>query len=214
LFNALYPHFRTSLQIHRELLRGSQLGQAALATLNRMRSATFVCDSEGRVLHVNAPGKDLAAQLVRGDQFVLATPAETARLRSAIGVAARSVMTGAGADQRLTLTVSGGRRHTAIVAPVHQQDVVRLIEPLVAVIVQSEDVPAGALERTAQLFAFTPAEARAALVLLEGGSVRDLALKLSLTYESARTLVKRLLAKTGSRRQAELVRTLLTTMVD
>jgi DNA-binding CsgD family transcriptional regulator len=214
LFKVLYPHVRTSLQIHRELLRGSQLGRAALATLNRMRSATFVCDSEGRVLHVNATGKDLATKLIRGDQFELETPAATARLRAAIGVAARSVMAGAGADQRLTLTSSGGKPHTAIVAPVHQQDVVRLIEPLVAVIVQSDDVPSSALEQTAKLFAFTPAEARAALVLLEGGSVRELAMRLSVTYESARTLVKRLLAKTGSRRQAELVRTLLTTMVD
>ena len=214
LFNALYPHFRTALQIHRELLRRSQLGRAALSTLNRMRSAAFVCDSDGQVLHVNAAGKDLGTMLIRENQFVLETPAETVRLRAAIGAAAKSVMAGTGADQRLTFTALGGKCHTAIVAPVHQQDVVRLIEPLVAVIIQSDDVPAGVMERTALMFALTPAETRAAVILMEGGSVRDVARRLSVTYESARTYVKRLLAKTGARRQAELVRTLLTTMVD
>jgi DNA-binding CsgD family transcriptional regulator len=97
---------------------------------------------------------------------------------------------------------------------VHQQDVVRLIEPLVAVMIQSNEVPASAVERTAQMFALTPVETRAALILMQGGSVRDMAGRLGITYESARTYVKRLLAKTGARRQAELVRTLLTTLVD
>jgi hypothetical protein len=49
---------------------------------------------------------------------------------------------------------------------------------------------------------------------LEPDAVSDVARRLTVTYESARTYVKRLLAKTGARRQAELVRTLLTTMVD
>ena len=59
---------------------------------------------------------------------------------------------------------------------------------------------------------FTPAEARLADALAGGASVREAATKLGVTYETARTHLKRLLSKTGARRQAELVRILLTSL--
>lgn len=60
--------------------------------------------------------------------------------------------------------------------------------------------------RLRSLFDLTPAESELIALLAEGCSVRSAAERLAITNESARTYLKRALQKTGTRRQAELVR--------
>lgn len=55
------------------------------------------------------------------------------------------------------------------------------------------------------LFGLTLAEARIASLLAQGHSTRELAAELGITYETARTTIKQIFAKTGVRRQAQLV---------
>ena len=59
-------------------------------------------------------------------------------------------------------------------------------------------------------FSLTPAEARLALHLVAGETLRSAAVKLSITYETARSQLKNIFKKTGTRRQAELVILILT----
>ena len=54
-------------------------------------------------------------------------------------------------------------------------------------------------------FGLTPAEARLALHLVAGETLRSAEAKLSITYETARTHLKNIFSKTGTCRQAELV---------
>ena len=54
-------------------------------------------------------------------------------------------------------------------------------------------------------FGLTPAEARLALHLVAGETIRSAAVKLSISYETARTSLKNIFRKTGTCRQAELV---------
>ena len=54
-------------------------------------------------------------------------------------------------------------------------------------------------------FGLTPAEARLVLRLVAGDSLRSSAKTLSIGYETARTTLKSIFQKTGTRRQAELV---------
>jgi DNA-binding CsgD family transcriptional regulator len=54
-------------------------------------------------------------------------------------------------------------------------------------------------------FGLTAAEARLALRLLAGESVRDAAHALGITYESARSRLKSIFQKTGTHRQGELI---------
>ena len=60
-----------------------------------------------------------------------------------------------------------------------------------------------------QLYGLTPAESRVADLLLEGLEVRDAAERLCITLETARFHLKRVLAKTGTHRQTELMRLML-----
>jgi DNA-binding CsgD family transcriptional regulator len=61
-------------------------------------------------------------------------------------------------------------------------------------------------------FGLTPAEARLALHLVAGESLRSAAVKLSITYETARTHLKNIFHKTGTCRQAELVIAIVTAL--
>jgi DNA-binding CsgD family transcriptional regulator len=61
-------------------------------------------------------------------------------------------------------------------------------------------------------FGLTPAEARLALHLVAGETLRSAAVKLSITYETARSELKNIFNKTGTCRQAELVIVILTAL--
>jgi DNA-binding CsgD family transcriptional regulator len=61
-------------------------------------------------------------------------------------------------------------------------------------------------------FSLAPAEARLAFHLVAGETLRSAADKLSITYETARSLLKRIFYKTGTCRQAELVIVILTAL--
>ena len=63
-------------------------------------------------------------------------------------------------------------------------------------------------------FGLTPAEARLALHLVAGETLRSAAVKLSISYETARTCLKHIFRKTGTCRQAELVIVILTALPD
>jgi DNA-binding CsgD family transcriptional regulator len=59
------------------------------------------------------------------------------------------------------------------------------------------------------LYGLTPTESRLADLLLEGLDVRGAAQRLGITIETARFHLKRVLAKTDTRRQTELMRLML-----
>jgi DNA-binding CsgD family transcriptional regulator len=63
-------------------------------------------------------------------------------------------------------------------------------------------------------FGLTPAEARLALHLVAGETLRSAEVKLSISYETARTSLKNIFRKTGTCRQAELVIVILTALPD
>jgi DNA-binding CsgD family transcriptional regulator len=61
-------------------------------------------------------------------------------------------------------------------------------------------------------FGLTPAEARLALHLVAGETLRSAEATLSITYETARTHLKNIFGKTGTCRQAELVIVIVTVL--
>jgi DNA-binding CsgD family transcriptional regulator len=63
-------------------------------------------------------------------------------------------------------------------------------------------------------FGLTPAEARLALHLIAGETPQSAALKLNVSYETARSHLKNIFNKTGTHRQAELVVVILTALPD
>jgi DNA-binding CsgD family transcriptional regulator len=63
--------------------------------------------------------------------------------------------------------------------------------------------------RLSDLYGLTRAESRLAAKLAQGRSLEEAASMLNITIETARSYSKRVLSKTGAKRQSELVRLLL-----
>jgi len=68
-------------------------------------------------------------------------------------------------------------------------------------------------EHIAELFGLLPCEARMAMLISQGASIAEAADKLSIKLETARTYSKRIYSKMGLRGQADLVRTVLTSVL-
>jgi DNA-binding CsgD family transcriptional regulator len=87
-----------------------------------------------------------------------------------------------------------------------------LDEPQATALIQFSDPSAAPRSRAAvlrALYGLTPTESRLADLLLQGLEVREAADRLGTTLETARFHVKRVLGKTGARRQTELMRLML-----
>ena len=65
-------------------------------------------------------------------------------------------------------------------------------------------------EAIAKLFGLNRSEARLALALAEGARIEDASHKLGITVSTARTYLKQAFSKTGTGRQAELVKLIMT----
>jgi len=85
---------------------------------------------------------------------------------------------------------------------------------LLAVVVSSDELCENTEEsRQAlyrRLFGFTPTQARVAIEMTRGLGPKDIAANLGVGVETARTHVKHIMGKTGTHRQADAVRRLLT----
>ena len=72
-----------------------------------------------------------------------------------------------------------------------------------------DEVPAGLVPALQVLFHLTPAEARLASALASGMDLREASRMLDIGRETARTQLRAVFAKTGTTRQADLVRTVV-----
>jgi DNA-binding CsgD family transcriptional regulator len=70
------------------------------------------------------------------------------------------------------------------------------------------------IDRLRWHFDLTLAEARLALHLVRGETLLSAEAKLNISYETARSSLKNIFRKTGTRRQAELVVVILTALPD
>lgn len=78
--------------------------------------------------------------------------------------------------------------------------------------VQPAAAPVDTAESLRTVFMLSPSEARVATLLFDGKTVAEAAAALGITYDTARQYLKRVFAKTGARRQAELVRLISRTL--
>jgi DNA-binding CsgD family transcriptional regulator len=76
---------------------------------------------------------------------------------------------------------------------------------VVVVITDPERPPVARVEQLIQIYKLTPKEAAFAAKLCEGKTVEQVGEELDITYETARTHLRRIFSKTGTSRQAELL---------
>jgi DNA-binding CsgD family transcriptional regulator/PAS domain-containing protein len=217
LLQALMPHLKNALQLHRRLAGAGAAAADMRSALDRISHGVALVTRRGGVLFANRAARRLFETgdgiTIDAGELRAADPRGRSTLRAAIRSAA-SILEGASAGgRRLLLDRPSGRRpYIVLVTPVIQ----RLLEftpeaPAVMVFLTDPDrfVPP-TLERLRTFFGLTVAEARVALALLDGETAAGIAARLAVSVSTVRTHLRQLFKKTGTTRQADLMRLLVT----
>jgi DNA-binding CsgD family transcriptional regulator len=206
----LAPHIRRAITISDLLNLKTLEAQALAAALDGMALGVVILAADCRVLHANEAAKCMLAagvplrtaagrlhacgsadeELVRA---IALAEDETAIGKLGIAIRLQGYSEGIAVGHVLPLSCGKVRR--------------RLFPQAVAAlfITQSGQPMATDLSGIAAVFQLTPAETRILRELACGASTRDIAAAFGVTEGTAKTHLKRIFAKTGVRRQAELV---------
>jgi DNA-binding CsgD family transcriptional regulator/PAS domain-containing protein len=214
----LAPHLNRALQIDLRLASTQAQQDGLAALLDHLATATVLLDAADGILYANAAAETLLARgdglQGRGGRLVAVHRDSQAALSQAIA-AAQSYRDFAAAPGPVLLRRAAGRRpYTALVVPCPPAAVAQAgLGPRPAVLLvlaDSDAVPRPPPIVILQaLYGLTSKEARLAAVLATGPTLAEAAATLHLSSNTVKTQCKAVYAKTGTRRQTDLVRLLL-----
>lgn len=209
----IWTHFKraTSISIQtEELRRRAALGEASL---DRMEIGILSTGPDGTVRYANRNGLALVEQSralhMRGGRVCGITPAAAGLLERAIADAT--------ASRRATSFALGGpspaESDTLVtVCPVAETSSFwnMILQPTALVLLRRPDHQRMlSVRQLMQLFRLSPAEARLARALAQGATPEEYAVAEEVSTATVRTQLRKIFGKTGTARQAELVRLLV-----
>ncbi|MDP1583955.1 MAG: helix-turn-helix transcriptional regulator [Bradyrhizobium sp.] len=212
----LMPHLERAAHIRFHAQGASAMLGGLSDVADRSVTAVLLLERDGRVKFANKAARAMAAAadgfLFRGDQFeILDRSGDAAFQRLVAGAVGALPKLDAprGGVMRLARR-SGKGSYTVTVAPVKREASWVGHEPMALVLVADPDAtPKPPKEMLAQLFGFTAAEIRVAERLMMGDSPEQAATFLQVKTATARWHLASIYRKTGTNRQAELIRLLL-----
>jgi DNA-binding CsgD family transcriptional regulator len=214
--------FLRSLSPH--LIRSATL-RARMQTLERQQSAsesvvahlpygTLWINAAGRIVSLNPQATTILAAgdglSVRNDKLAVSEPADAERLQHALRLATKTEP-----RQGQWFAIARRKQSTPLLVSVIPATIPAALDPLCGgpfALLILQDMTHQRVSRSAQLqviYRLTPAETRLAEALLENDTIESYALKNDISRNTVRTHLASLFAKTGAKRQAELIRTLL-----
>jgi DNA-binding CsgD family transcriptional regulator len=205
----LLPHLARANIIRERLaiLRASQ------EVLDRLTFGVAFLTGRGKLLHANRPAESIFEKqdglYVRGGQIGAQRPHDDQALRQ--GIARAAATPKHETEWPMPVLVARPsllRSYQVLLAPlrgVFGQFASTLAPSVVAIITDPEKQIRVLPELLEHLYGLTRREAAVAAKLADGKSVEDLAHELGISYETARTHLRRIFDKTGTSRQSELV---------
>jgi len=210
-----HPHLIRSFKLGRKLGANRQIEAGAAEYLESLPHAVFLVGDGGRVRHANGAAERLVASargltLIRG-MLGSVSPDLTRRLQALIAAATSPDAEHRTGGSMPILTPDRLLPLSVMVAPVGS-DRLALFHAGPCAIVCVTDLEAGVSlpqARLRELLGLSAAEARVAMALVEGRTVRQAADSLGLSFFTVRAHLVRIFDKTGTNRQAELVRLIM-----
>jgi DNA-binding CsgD family transcriptional regulator len=212
----LTPHMQRAMLVRQKLQQQNALETTSVRTLDALRTAVLLLDTDGHITHANASAREILdeADVLRSVHGRLVTSDLNAdrMLRQALAGTAlgdRSMMS---ANISLHLTARNGSHYVGNLLPLtagRRQMFGAGYEACAVLFVSKaalETIVAPDLIR--KLFKLTPAELRVFLAIVEIGGVPDVARSMGIAETTIKTHLTRIFTKTGTKRQADLVRLL------
>jgi DNA-binding CsgD family transcriptional regulator len=211
LLRTLSPHLTRAMKVHRKLENADARLMADDALFENAGLAVFLLDALGHVSFCNRKAEQLlrdgAVLTARGATLRASNAGDDRRLQNAL---ARALARPAPSGAELTIAGGGQRVLSVSVTPMPPSTTARFhvgARPICAVVVGDPDTRLrSTVDRMAQVHRLTPAETRVLHIVLTGLGAGEAADNLGVSVETARTHLKRILSKTGTTRQAELMR--------
>jgi DNA-binding CsgD family transcriptional regulator len=209
----LAPHLFRSLTIAQRLDQMDFVSTGAIAALNQITHGIALLDGAGRIRFLNPLAEAIVAEgdalRVHRGTLVAVGSNRGADLHAAI---CRAVSAHIGASLHLARP-SGKPALALLISPLRSEVASSSFGlPPPGVLMVITDPERGGVppkRRIMQAYQLTSAEASFVMELVQGHDVASIAEDLGITYETARTHLRRVFIKTGAHRQGDLVRMLL-----
>jgi DNA-binding CsgD family transcriptional regulator len=208
------PHIRRAVTIGRLIELKTAEAATFADTLDGLSAGMFLVDEAGRIMHVNASGCAMLAEgsVLRavGSKLTAIEPNATLALNEVFAVAGGGDAAIGIKGIAVPLKCIGGECYTAHVLPLSsgtRQAAAARYAAVAAVFVRKAEVAAPSLpEVIAKHYGLTPTELRVLLSIVQVGGVPETAETLGVSESTVKTHLHRLFNKTGTTRQAELVK--------
>jgi DNA-binding CsgD family transcriptional regulator len=217
LYRLLAPHLQRAAELNVQLARAEISRVGSEAVVDRLNQGILFVDAGARLIFANRMAEIMLSAGIGMQQSdgVLqgALASETAALHAAIG-ACTEALAAPTAQNLVSLSRGDGRRPLSVrVAPAPAGAVPPWLSgrrPTAILCVTDPELDlAPASEELRSRFGLTRAQAALAVEILGGDGIQAAADRLSITRATARTHLAQIFAKTGTQRQSELVRLLL-----
>lgn len=212
MMGLLIPHFASVIRICRSMEALRSMARAAVAATDAFEAAMVAVDATGRVLLTN----EAAESVFREDDGLLLArnrlSAENQREARALEFLIQSAAaTGAGNGTHpggsMLIHRDALRPLRISVVPFHTTRMLANSYPCALIFISDPDAqPVSRASVLSSLYGLTPSECRLLDLLLRGLELTAAAKSLRITHESARFVLKSIFRKTGTHRQAELMR--------
>ena len=215
MFAAVIPHLQRAVQLGLRLAALDGPPTSSAEMLNRLPHAVLLVNAGAEVIYANRAAARLlgAGDGLSLDRYGLQaeTTEDTRRLRQTIADCAEPASELGGAGGRLKLSRRDRGPLTMLVIP-HRTQVtwIDILRPTaILFITEAEQAAVLRSERFSQDFGLTRAEAVFAVEISKGDGLQATASRLGVSLTTVRTHLAHVFDKTGTRRQAELVRLIL-----
>jgi DNA-binding CsgD family transcriptional regulator len=205
------PHLNNALRVRARLAQLEGLSHDLAVALDKADTAIVLFDRSGRCAFINGTAKrilDRRDGLLFADHRIVATdPNESAALleliRRAVAGSERKEQPG---GEAVCITRQEGKSLQVRIAPFPCERLsVGSQFAAIAFIGNPDKGCTLPLEILRAAYGLTPAEAKLAVLLLEGLSITEAAAANRVTRETVRSQLKSIFLKTGTRRQGELI---------
>ena len=212
LYHAIAPHLARAVQLTHRLGRAEMERAVAADALDRQSQALVVVNSESRVLFANRAANALFGNglSLHDGTLRVGVNGQTAELQRMVAGCAKADLGNSGGH----IAISRGPGRSAvsllIIPAKSQPGWLASRHPCAMIFVTDpEAISTPEASFLQKQFGLTPAEAVLARELLNGDGIEAAAKRIGIGVPTARTHLRRVLAKTGTSRQAELVRLML-----
>lgn len=215
LVTFMIPHLQSALHLRRRLVDLKTQSSSLEAALDLVEYGIILSDSQRHVLRANRAAEDLLRKAdglsARNGMLEVLSKHESAQLNALIEQCANTAQgKGTGSGGSMLISRQAARPLTVAIAPLRNFEEPNAANAVVAVFVYDPNsrvkLPAEVLERG---YGLTSAEARLALILVEGKTLKDAASECGVTHNTVRSQLQSIFLKTGVRHQGELIRLLL-----